>query len=163
VKRFQLFGALAAAAALLLAAVPASLAAEPQRPLDTTPTINHDNPTGYYLWRTNDGGTFHLRTHGPDKQHDFDAVLRTDGTFENVDPVRLDQANGDHVDLRDGGHELAIHFHTYDFTDGVNFTVRDGGHVHFNLKLDGQDIATDSIFIGANGRHPQNNPFSIKL
>src|SRR4051794_5613255 len=158
--RLHLFAALAAAGALLLAAVPVSLAAD-ARPLDTTPTINHDNPTGYYLWRAD--GTLHLRTHGPDKAHDFDAVLRTDGTFENVDPVRLEQANGDRIELRDGGHELVIHFHTYDFTDGVNFNVRDGERLHFNLKLDNQDIATDSVFIGANGRHPQSNPFTIKL
>lgn len=158
--RLHLFAALAAAGALLLAAVPATLAAD-ARPLDTTPTINHDSPTGYYIWR--DNGTLHVRTHGPDKEHDFDAVLRTDGTFENVDPVRLDPKNNDRVEVRDGGHELVIQFHTYDFTDGVNFNVRDGGHIHLNVRLDDQPIATDSIFIGANGRHPRNNPFTIKL
>src|SRR6266545_3374068 len=108
----HLFAVLLAVAALLVATVPVSFAAD-ERPLDTTPDLNHDSPTGYYLWRSD--GTIHLRTHGPSAEHDFDAVLRTDGTFENVDAVRLEQANHDRVEIRDGGHELVIHFHTYDF------------------------------------------------
>jgi hypothetical protein len=156
--KMRLIGALAAAAALLLATVPVSLAAS-ERAFDTTPDITTDSPTGYYIWRSDD--TIHVRTHGPGARHDFDAVLTTDGTFENVDPVRLEEH--DRVDLRDGGHQLVMRFTTFDATDGVNFNVRDGEHLRFNLKLDDRDIGTDHIFIGANGHHPKSNPFSIKL
>lgn len=157
-KRF--ITALAVAGALMLAAAPVSFAAG-KRGIDTAPTIDKDSPAGYYLWRTD--GTFHLRTHGPGAEHDFDAVLTTDGTFENIDPVRLEAANHDRVEVRDGGHQLVIHFHTFDFTDGVNFTVRDGERLRFNLKLDDKPIATDSIFIGKHGKHPKHNPFRVKL
>jgi hypothetical protein len=126
--------------------------------IEGQPTIDETSPTGYYLWR-DDG--FHLRTHGPRAEHDFDAVLRTKGYFENVDPVRLEK--DDRVELRDGGHELVIHFHTYDFTDGVNFTIRDGERLHLNLKLDDKPAQTDQIFLGARGRHPKHNPFGIRL
>src|SRR5215467_1972127 len=117
---------LAAVGTALLAVAAPTFAAD-ARPLDTTPNLTHDQPAGYYLWRSD--GTLHLRTHGPGAEHDFDAVLRTDGVFDNVDPVQLDPRNNDRVELRDGGHALVIHFHTFDFTDGVNFTIHDGAHL----------------------------------
>jgi hypothetical protein len=162
--RKHVLAALIACGALMLAVAPAVFAA-PTPVTDGTavndgkPDINADSPTGYYIWH--DDGGFHLRTHGPHARHDFDAVLHTDGTFENVDPVRLE--DGDRVDLVDGGHGLSIHFNTFDFTDGVNFTLRDAEHLRFNLRLDGTHIATDHIFLGSHGAHPKNNPFTIRL
>ena len=102
-----------------------------------------------------------LRTHGPHARHDFDARLRTGGTFENVDAVRLEER--DHVDLLNGGQELAIHFETFDFTDGVNFTLRDAHRVHFALRLDHGLIGTDRIFVGPNHLHPDGNPFVLRF
>src|SRR5882672_8619060 len=104
--------ALAAASALLLASVPAAFAW--QGPVDGgAPNLNHDSPTGYYIWHDDNG--LHLRTHGPNARHDFDARLHTDGTFEDVDVVRLESRDG--VQVIDGGHELVIHFTTFDATD----------------------------------------------
>ena len=148
-----------ACSALMLAVAPAALAAPTPAFNDGKPDINEDSPTGYYIWHDDAG--FHLRTHGPHLRHDFDAHLRTNGLFENVDPVRLE--DGDRVDILDGGHELAIHFSTFDFTDGVNFTIREGERLHFNLKLDDKLIGTDHIFLGAHGVHPKDNPFTIRL
>jgi opacity protein-like surface antigen len=152
------FGVIAAAAALLVTMVPAASAA-PLKDADGAPDINGSSPTGYYIWHTDDG--WHLRTHGPGAQHDFDAVLRTNGTFENLDVVKLEA--GDSVNVVDGGHKMVIHFHTFDLTDGVNFTVRDGERLRFNLKLDDKQASTSDIFLGAQGRHPKHNPFRIKL
>jgi hypothetical protein len=156
------FAALIAIGALLLAVTPAAFAA-PATPkpsvAEGTPTIDDSRPMGYYIFHNDDG--FHLRTHGPGAEHVFDAVLRTKGTFENVDVVKLE--GDDHVDVLDGGHKLAIHFHTFNFTDGVNFTVRGGERVRFNLKVDDEHIATSNIFLGAKGVHPKHNPFSIRL
>ena len=81
--------------------------------------------------------------------------------FENVDVVKLEA--DDRVDVVDGGHRMVIHFHTFDLTDGVNFTVRGGEKLHFNLKLDNKKASTNDIFLGAKGRHPKKNPFTIKL
>ena len=117
-------------------------------PLSKTEGAPDIDKTGYYLWHADDG--FHLRTHGPGAEHDFDAVLRTRGTFENVDVV-------------DGGHQLNIHFHTFDFTDGVNFTVRGGERLHLSLKLDDKLAPTEQIFLGTKRVHPRKNPFTIKL
>ena len=160
--RKHAFAAFLATGALLLALTPAAFAA-PATPkpsvAEGTPTIDHDKPMGYYIWHSDDG--VHLRTHGPGAEHVFDAVLRTKGTFENVDVVKLEK--DDRVDVLDGGHKMVIHFHTFDATDGVNFTIREGERLHFNLKLDDQFIGTDHIFLGAHGVHPKDNPFTIRL
>ncbi len=156
--RKSILAALFALGALSLALVPAASAASLSK-VDGAPTITDSTPTGYYIWHTDD--RFHLRTHGPGLQHDFDAVLRTNGTFENVSVVKLE--DGDRADVIDGGHELVIHFHTYDFTDGVNFTIRDGTRLGLNLKLDDKTADPSSIFLGEKGVHPKKNPFRVKL
>jgi hypothetical protein len=136
--------------------VPAALAW--QGPVgDGAPDLNHDSPTGYYIWHDDNG--MHLRTHGPNARHDFDARLYTDGTFEDVDVVRLESRDG--VQVTDGGHELVIHFNTFDATDGVNFRVNDGDTLRFALRIDDRLIGTDHIFLGPNGDHPHRNPFAL--
>jgi hypothetical protein len=145
--------------ALLTAAIPTLAFAWPGE-LSGTPTLDEQSPLGYYLWHDDpDNHGFHLRTHGPGDEHLFVAHLRTDGIFENVDSVRLE--NRDDILVADGGHELVLRFHTYDFTDGVDFTI-DGGHdLSLRLELDGQLVDTGSIYLGAAGAHPASDPFTI--
>ncbi|MBI4492362.1 MAG: hypothetical protein HY690_06170 [Chloroflexi bacterium] len=147
--------ALVGAAALLLASTLAALAWSDV--VEGQPALTSESPAGYYLWHDQDG--MHLRTHGPGDEHAFVAYLRTDGLFEDVDTVRLESQ--DDVAVLDGGHTLALRFHTYDYTDGVNFRVRGGTRLRLNLQLDGQLISTDSIYLGAEGHHPEANPFTI--
>jgi hypothetical protein len=155
--RSRFVAALAAGSALLLASVPAAFAW--QGPVtDGSPDLNHDSPTGYYIWHTDDG--FHVRTHGPNARHDFDARLHTDGTFEDVDVVRLESRDG--VEVLDGGHQLVIHFNTFDATDGVNFRIDGGERLRLALRLDGHLIDTDRIFLGHSGAHPERNPFVLR-
>lgn len=148
--------ALAAAGALLLASVPLAFAWDGQVG-DSAPDLNHDSPTGYYIWHDDNG--FHLRTHGPNARHDFVARLHTDGTFEDVDAIRLEDR--DRVEVLDGGHELLIQFHTFDFTDGVNFRIAGGDHLRLALRLDGRLVSPERIFLGSNGHHPDDNPFVL--
>ena len=154
----HILAALLTTAALLVTLVPAASAASLSR-VQGAPNLTEDSPTGYYIWHTDDG--FRLRTHGPKAQHDFDAVLYTKGTFENVSVVNLEA--DDRVDVVDAGHKMIIHFRTFDLTDGVNFTVHDGERLRLNLRLDDKPAATSEIFLGEKGVHPKHNPFSIKL
>ncbi|MBV9356840.1 MAG: hypothetical protein JO023_15105 [Chloroflexi bacterium] len=144
-------------AAFLAASVPALAFAWPDD-VNGAPNLNDQSPLGYYLWHSEDNG-FHLRTHGPGDEHLFVAQLHTNGTFENVDSVRLE--NRDNFSVDEGGHELVLHFHTYNFTDGVNFTIKGGDRLRLRLELDGQLIDTGSVYLGADGDHPASNPFTI--
>lgn len=121
------------------------------------PDLGPRSPEGYYLWSDDDG--MHLRTHGPEKEHYFTTRLRTDGVFVDVDSVRLESR--DDFAVLDGGHTLVLRFHTYDATDGVNFRIRGGTKLRLNLQLDGDLIPTESIYLGAEGKHPRTNPFTI--
>lgn len=144
------------AISLLVAFTTTALAWSPATEGD--PGLTHEMPTGYYLWRDDNG--LHLRTHGPDEEHLFTARLWTDGTFTDVDAVRLESR--DDFAVIDGGHTLVLRFHTYDATDGVNFRIRGGSRLRLALKLDGEYVETESIFLGARGIHPRTNPFTIK-
>ena len=161
--RKHLVASLFAGSVLLLALVPgvsAQSAATPDS-AQGTPDITQNSPTGYYLFRANGDDGIHLRTHGPGAEHDFDAILRTPGTFENVDVVKLE--DDDRADVLDGGHELVLHFHTYDFTDGVNFTIRGSERLRLDLKIDDKPAPTDQIFLGEDMHHPAHNPFRVKM
>ena len=147
-----------AVAALLLTLAPVASAA-PLSSTEGTPNDTDSSPTGYYIFHNDD--TFHMHTHGPGNEHNFDGVLHTDGTFDNVTVLHLE--NGDRADVTDGGHTLVLHFHTFGATDGVDFTVRGAERMHLNLKLDNQPAATDQIFLGPQGRHPEHNPFTLKF
>jgi hypothetical protein len=146
---------IAALAALIMTAAPAL--AWPDA-LEGRPPLNHESPVGYYVWHDEDG--LHLRTHGPGDEHQFVARLRTDGTFVDVDAVRLESR--DRVRISDGGHVLVFDVHTFDWTDGTNFHVRGGERLRLDLELDGEPIATESIYLGADGEHPATNPFIIR-
>jgi len=122
------------------------------------PDIDPNSMTGYYIWHNGDG--WHLRTNGPEDEHNFTARLRTDGTFTDVDPIRLE--NDDAVTVEDGGKVLMIHFHTFSATDGVDFKIDGGQHLSFNLKVDGKRIDRDDVLLGARGVHPRHNPFMVK-
>jgi opacity protein-like surface antigen len=156
--RTSTIAAFVAVAALLVALVPVASAA-PLSSAEGTPNDTDSSPTGYYIFHHDE--SFDMHTHGPGSQHDFDAVLRTGGTFDNVTVQHLE--NGDTADVRDGGHELVLHFHTFGATDGVSFVIHNGDKLRFNLKLDNQQIPTDEIFLGPQGRHPRHNPFALVL
>ncbi|MCC6237144.1 MAG: hypothetical protein IT299_06185 [Dehalococcoidia bacterium] len=117
-------------------------------------------PVGYYIGRSADGG-IHLRSHGPHARHHFTAVLRTDGTFVDVEGVRLER--GDAVRVSDDGHTLRYDVYTFDGLDGVDFRVEGGEVLAFHLELNGRLIDTDRIYLGAADAHPAHNPFRIRL
>ena len=150
----SLFSLAAAVALFVTAALPAL--AWPGG-VEGRPTLTADSPVGYYVWHDENG--MHVRTHGPGSEHDFVARMHTDGIFTNVDTARLESR--DKIAVADGGHTLVLRFHTYNYTDGVNFRIAGGDKLHLNLELDGAPIATDSIYLGAAGVHPPSNPFTI--
>ncbi|MBV8719732.1 MAG: hypothetical protein JOZ65_32060 [Chloroflexi bacterium] len=156
--RKSAFASLIAIAVLLLAMVPIASAA-PLSAAEGTPNDTDSSPTGYYIFHHDE--SFDIHTHGPGTQHDFDAVLRTGGIFDQVTVQHLE--NGDTADIRDGGHELVLHFHTYGGIDGVHFVVHNGDKLHLNLKLDDTLIPTNEIYMGPEGKNPKHNPFTLVL
>ncbi len=159
----RLFATLAVASALLsVTATSVAAAPAPPTPASTSagaPPTNDASPAGYYLWHDDAG--YHLRTHGPGAEHQFVARLKTNGTFKDVDKSMLEKA--DRVTVKDDGHVLVLHLHTYGAWDGVNFRIDGGERMRLNLKLDGQEISTSNIFLGSGGAHPATDPFKVEI
>lgn len=147
--------ALAGAALLHLALVAPALAWSDV--VAGEPALSGESPTGYFIWHNESG--MHLRTHDTEEGGLYVARLRTDGAFEDVDVVRLETRDG--VAVLDGGHLLVYRVHTYNWIDGVDFRVRGGRWLRFDLERNGEQISTDSIHLGAEGKHPPTNPFVI--
>jgi len=121
--------------------------------------LDNGSARGWYFWHDNDG--LHLDTTTPsDNLHVFEAVLTTDGTFRDVDKIRLEGA--DDVVLLDNGHKLVVQFHTHDGIDGVNFHISGGDSLTLRLDVNGHLIDRSNIFIGHNNVHPWSDPFTIE-
>ncbi|HZS01530.1 MAG TPA: hypothetical protein VFE37_22630 [Chloroflexota bacterium] len=146
--------ALALATAMLLGATFPALAWESR--VEGLPGPVGDT-TAYLI--DHDAAGWHLTTHGPRLQHHFTGVLTTDGRFTDVQLRHPEHPDG--VRLLDGGHELRINFYTFDYTDGVDFRVDGGTRLTFRLEVDDHLIAPAHIYLGAAGRHPERNPFTI--
>lgn len=114
--------------------------------------------SAYYIW-TDGENDFHLATTGPGPERRFRAVIRTNGEIVDVDQLRLE--GGDRFELLDGGHRLVIYFETYDHLDTIQWKVRGGSHVSFELHVDGHPIRPQNIYLGHNGYHPAGPLFRV--
>ena len=114
--------------------------------------------SAYYIW-TDGENDFHLATTGPGPERRFRAVVRTNGEITDVDQLRLE--DGDRFELLDGGHKLVIYFETYDHLDTIQWKVRGGTGVSFELHVDGHPIVPRNIYLGHEGYHPAGLVFRI--
>lgn len=112
---------------------------------------------GYFIWHDNQG--MHLRTTTKGHEHVYTGVIRTDGRFVEVDEYRT-EAN-DHIRVSRDRDTIWFKFSTAGGLDGLNFRVRGGEKVHFDLYVDGHQINRQQIFLGDNGHHPRDNSFTI--
>lgn len=141
-------------------------------------------PKGYYIWRDDHG--FHVWTTTRGEQHVFSGVIRTDGTFRHVRGHRLEEGDSfTYGDVQErhwfdfssgdrrnyfsfGGREVhlendKIHFKfdTAGGSDGLNFRIKDGSYVDFDLFIDGHPIRHREIYIANSGWHPEGHHFRL--
>ncbi len=114
--------------------------------------------SAYYVW-TDGENDFHLATTGPGPARRFVAVIRTDGEIMDVDQVRLE--DGDSYEVENGGHKLVARFETHGNVDTINWHVRGGTHVAFDLRVDGHPIRPVNIYLGRDGAHPNAPSFRV--
>jgi hypothetical protein len=114
--------------------------------------------SAYYVW-TDGENEFHLATTGPGPERLFVAEIHTNGEITDVDQTRLE--DGDRFELLDGGQKLVIHFETWDRLDSVQWKVRGGTGISFDLRVDGHPIRPQNIYLGHEGYHPDFPVFRI--
>jgi hypothetical protein len=113
---------------------------------------------GYYVWHDDSG--LHLRTTDSSGAFKYTGVLHTNGTFVDVNPVRLEA--DDKVELVDGGKTIRFQLVTAEGIDGIDFRVDGGTRVRFALQRDRHPIDAANIFLGEDSAHPPHNPFTIQ-
>ncbi|MCC7372523.1 MAG: hypothetical protein IT306_29185 [Chloroflexi bacterium] len=149
----------AVGAALLLVGLTASQTfAWPHR-LDGRPEqLEIGGDSAYYIW-TDGENDFHLATTGPGPERRFVAVIHTNGEFEDIDQIRLE--DGDSYELLDGGQKLIVRFQTVNHLDSIQWKVRGGAGLTFDLRVDGHPIRPNNIYLGHEGYHPFGPIFRI--
>jgi hypothetical protein len=96
----------------------------------------------------------------PGPRREFVAIIHTDGEIMDVDQVKLE--GDDNFEVRDGGQELAVHFETFGHADTIQWKVRGGDHIAFNLRVDGHPIRPVNIYLGHEGYHPAGPFFRVQ-
>jgi hypothetical protein len=116
------------------------------------------NSQGYFIWH--DRGGLNLRTTSRGHEAIYTGAIRTNGSFLNITRVR--EENSDRVRVDYDNNTIRFHFRTSGHdVDGLDFTVRGGDWVQFELYRDGDLVSSREIHLGNENVHPRHNGFSI--
>ena len=119
------------------------------------------NGAGLYVWH-DENDELHLRAVNNsfrDNQHVFTGIIRTDGRFHNIENRELE--NGDYIKVDNDRNTIRFRF-TGRGIDGIDFKVRGGDTVDFDLYKDGKEMPTKEICIGKESWHPWHNNFYLE-
>ncbi|WP_371360991.1 hypothetical protein [Sporomusa malonica] len=114
---------------------------------------------GLYVWSDRNDEQLHIRAVNKNSwgnQHVYSGVIQTDGKFYNIEEKQLE--NGDYVKLDRERNTIRFRF-TGRGMDGIDFKVRGGDTVDFDLYKDGKEMPTKEICIGKKSWHPWHNNF----
>jgi hypothetical protein len=110
--------------------------------------IWHDNNDKLHLTATSRGN------------HSISGVIKTDGRFYDIQEKQLE--NGDYLKINRDRNTIQFRFSTGRSFDGVDFKVRGGHSVTFDLFRDGAAMPKKEIYIGKKGWHPLRNSFKLE-
>ncbi len=112
----------------------------------------------FVIWE--DNGVFKLRTTTKQMLNRFSgAIYAIGGTFTGARIVRRDP--GDFVKLSRDKKRIYFSFLTKKGVDGLDFTT-DATRLAYGLRVNKRRAAKNlEIFLGAQGKHPLNNPFML--
>lgn len=116
------------------------------------------NSRGVFIWHDHAG--LHLRTTTHGRDHVFSGVIRTNGDFVDVRGVR--EERGDFHRVSWDRDTITFRFNTDGGVDGMDFRVKRGDRVFFDLYMDGHRISSREIYLGRGGRHPDRNHFEVR-
>ncbi|MGI6093256.1 MAG: hypothetical protein GX348_04715 [Veillonellaceae bacterium] len=128
-------------------------------PADGSPDKFRPGSTrGYAIWQDKDGVHLVVTTKG--KAQTFTGTIKTDGKINSVDGDYLER--GDKVKLSKDKEKLNFKLTTAGATDKIDFKVKNGHRLTFDLYVDGRPINANEIYIGNDGIHPSDNTFTLR-
>jgi len=124
---------------------------------DKPDALRPGNSQGYFIWRDQQGVHIRITTSG--KLHVFSGMVRTDGEFKDV--FGKTDCHDDYFHVEGRQKRIVFRFTSTGDVAGLDFHVQDGKKLSFSLSMDGEEINPNSIYIGAEGWHPESNKFTI--
>lgn len=131
----------------------------------TWPAVAQGQPTGFtagaaagvYLWHSDAGWRLRVTHPGTDK-----IVFRgTVTSASTIHGVERRTESRDAVVSRNR-HRIAFRFTNYGHIDGMDFRMACGAGFAVNVTVNGQPVAADHVFIGADAHHPGQVPFRVE-
>ena len=110
------------------------------------------------IWHDNNN-EFHLKSTNYRGQHVFTGTIKTDGKFYSINQKELE--SGDFIRLDRDRNTIRYRL-TGRGIDEINFKIKGGDALKFDLHKDGQEMSSKEIFIGKSGWHPRDNKFILK-
>lgn len=114
---------------------------------------------GVFVWHDR-GDALHFRASNSGRQHVYSGIIQTDGRFFAVEEQQLE--NGDYISIDRDRNTIKFRFTTGRGFDGLDFKVRGGETVNFDLYKDGKEMPLQEIFVGKRGWHPWHNNFYLE-
>lgn len=152
--------ALSAAAVFLLGSSPRA-AGEEINPRGKPGKFEVGNNASYYVWRDRDG--WHVRTTTKLRQRKFSGLVEISGgkiTSGNAVALETGGDRADVVQINLDRNKLQFDLTTNQSVDGFDFKLGPNAEsLSFSLNVDG--AACDRVFIGADSKKPDQNPFTL--
>lgn len=118
------------------------------------PSVGDSTQSLYLLWH--DDGGWHLRWLVGNRPHIFSGVVTTNGEFRGARAA----GGGLPVWLSAGGGRLNFFTATLFGSDGLDFQTT-GTEMTFSLSVDQRAVGPGQVFIGRQGLHPTQMPFTL--
>jgi len=112
---------------------------------------------GVYIWHTSDGWRLRVTHPGHDRV-EFKGTITTGGRIHQVE--RRTESND--VAVNKSRHKVAYRFANYGYVDGLDFHMSCTRGFAVNATVNGQRLPADHVFIGADGHHPSQVPFTVR-
>lgn len=119
--------------------------------------MNLANDTGYSIWQ--EGDRWIMRTSAPSMERNFTGTIQTNGRFENVS--RLNLEDNDVVRLNETSTDISFNFQTGRDQDGLSFLMSNAMDATFALYIDGVAVNPANVYVGAQNLRPNTNPFNV--
>ena len=120
------------------------------------PVLQPGAAAGVYLWHAENGWHLFVTHPGHDKVEFKGSIV----SRSRIHDTARDTERNDSV-VRKGSHRVSFRFENYGYLDGVHFRMTCSRGFSVNATIDGRRVTPDMVYIGKDGDHPLQVPFTI--
>jgi hypothetical protein len=126
-------------------------------PFNGKPDFKPGKDFGYFIWHDHFGWNVAPSTSG--QEHVFSGDIKSNSQIWIG--VKRPLGRGEFI-RKEGNTVLRFRLLVAGEDEGFTFGTK-GSKATFHLHIDGQEVATDKVFLGAGKTNPKENPFSAEI